>query len=250
MPDVTATAQRIEEASLNAWPAMHQVLLDGWLLRFANGFTKRANSVVPLRPGNQPFRDKVRYCENLYAREQLQSIFRLISIVDHEQLDDYLNERAYAEVDRTLVLTAPTPLEASTGTTTPDWQLVPMREWLDIYTSLTGMPDTAKRLHGAMLGGIRAECAYAVLRDGDWPLACGLGVVEQGLVGLFDIVTHPEHLQHGHATTLVQAILVWGREHGAETAYLQMVADNHAASALYANLGFSELYRYWYRIST
>ncbi len=250
MPDEAAFAQRIEEASLNAWPAMHQMLLDGWILRFAKGFTKRANSVVPLYPGNQPLQDKVRYCENLYAREQLQSIFRLISIVDHEELDAYLSERAYAEADRTLVLTAPTPLEASTDTATPNWKLVGMSEWLDIYTSLTGMPETANRLHGAILSAIRAECAYAVLRDGDWPLACGLGVVEQGLVGLFDIVTHPQHRQHGHATELVKAMLAWGREHGAETAYLQMVADNHAARALYANLGFSELYRYWYRISS
>ncbi len=244
-PDGSAFAVRIEEASLNAWPAMHQTLLDGWLLRFADGFTKRANSVVPLYKGSQPIQDKVRYCENLYSREQLQSIFRLISIVDHEELDAYLKDRAYVRAEPTMVLTAST----STQAPSTDWRLVPMGEWLDVYASLSGMPETAKRLHGAILTAIRSDCAYAVLRDGSWPVACGLGVAEQGLVGLFDIVTHPEHRQHGFATELVQAILTWGRERGAETAYLQMVADNHAARALYAKLGFSELYHYWYRVS-
>jgi GNAT superfamily N-acetyltransferase len=252
VPEETAFALRIEEASLNAWPAMQQMLLDGWLLRFSNGFTKRANSVVPLYAGNQPVKDKVRYCENLYSREQLQSIFRLISIVDHEELDGYLDARGYEQIDRTAVLTASLPSDQtsiSTQTPDPGTHLVPMTEWLDVYAVLTGMPDTGKRLHAAILAGIRAECAYAVLNDGQRPLACGLGVVEQGLIGLFDIVTHPEYRKLGYATEMVKALLDWGHANGAVTAYLQMVADNHAARALYANLGFSELYHYWYRVS-
>ena len=30
----------IEELSLNAWPALQTVLYDGWVLRFADGYTR------------------------------------------------------------------------------------------------------------------------------------------------------------------------------------------------------------------
>ena len=39
--------RRLEEVAMNAWPALQQMLFDGWIVRFAQGYTKRANSVHP-----------------------------------------------------------------------------------------------------------------------------------------------------------------------------------------------------------
>ena len=239
--------RRIEEASLNAWPALHQMLLDGWVLRFARGFTKRANSVTPLYPGSQPIEEKVRFCENLYARERLQSVFRITTganDADGAALDGFLESRSYRLADPTLVLDASVAPEAVSRR----WSVVTLKEWLNAYAALTGMPAKFMRLHGAILNAIRTECAHAVLRDGDEVLACGLGVVERGLVGLFDIVTHPDHRRQGCGEELVGGLLAWGRKRGAETAYLQVAEDNAPAQALYRKLGFAERYRYWYRI--
>ena len=36
----------LEELAMNAWPAIQTYLYDGWIVRFANGYTKRANSVT------------------------------------------------------------------------------------------------------------------------------------------------------------------------------------------------------------
>lgn len=279
MVERTAPNQRIEEASLNAWPALHQMLLDGWVLRFARGFTKRANSVTPLYAGSQPIDEKVRFCENLYARERLQSVFRITAGADgadQAALDSYLDARGYRLADPSLVLTTrctrPTSGRSSgaevdsddslaprsrdigapiaSEAVSPRWSMLTLKEWLNAYAALTEMPAKFMRLHGAILNTIRTECAHAVLRDGEQVLACGLGVVERGLVGLFDIVTHPAHRRQGCGEELVRGLLAWGRERGAETAYLQVAQANAAAQALYLKLGFAERYRYWYRIAS
>ena len=240
--------RRIEEASLNAWPAMQQMLFDGWLLRFAGGFTKRSNSVVPLYAASLPIADKVHFCENLYARERLQTIFRLTSTSDRSELDCLLDERGYRRIDPTLVLSA--DLNDHARLPMPEgWQLLPPGEWLQAYAAATHLPETSQQLHSAILEGIRTDCGFAVLRQSDEVLACGLGVVEQGLLGLFDIVTHPGHRREGHARRLVQGLLAWGAQQGADTTYLQMLETNAAAHALYSGFGFIGQYHYWYRIS-
>src|SRR5690348_18493594 len=97
--------RRIEEAALNSWPALQQVLFDGWISRFANGYTKRANSVTPVYPSYLPAREKIAFCEQRYRELHLPTIFRLPSSSDDTQvLDDLLGQRDYRFADLTLVL--------------------------------------------------------------------------------------------------------------------------------------------------
>lgn len=266
-PDRAPFARRIEEASLNAWPAMQQTLLDGWVLRFSKGFTKRSNSIVPLYPGvaqttghddTTALLEKIRYCENLYAREQLQTVFRLTSIAadgdeDAAQysLDAVLAERGYRLADTSLVLCRALPTPTSDPLASgAEFKMLPLADWLDAYCRLTGMDDPVRGLHNIILKSIAGDCGFAVLESNGQPIACGLAVVEGELIGLFDIYTEQASRNLGLGKRIVAGLLDWAYERGARWAYLQMVADNAPAAALYEQLGFEELYRYWYRIAS
>jgi GNAT superfamily N-acetyltransferase len=240
-------SHRVEEASLNAWPALHQLLLDGWLLRFARGFTKRANSIVPLYAPEQPALAKIRYCENLYAREQLTTIFRLTTVVDNSALDTLLARRGYRRVDPTLVLAL--DLRGGAAQMTPDFRPLPRGEWLDAYARHAGIGATAQTLHALLLQGIRTDHLFGSIDVDGASSACGMAVLERELVGLFDLVTHPSARRRGHARALLRGLLAWAHGHAAEHAYLQVMEANAAARPLYTSMGFTELYRYWYRVA-
>lgn len=263
--------QRIEEASLNAWPALQQILLDGWVLRFARGFTKRSNSIVPLyatswaqgsisHPADTRRRlaERIRYCENLYAREQLQTVFRITSFdtASHSAdlntqfnsakalLDKILEERGYARQETSLVLSKPIIAERSDA----GIRLLPLDQWLLAYSALTGLPEPAKSLHALILKSISGDCAFAVLENANGTVtACGMAVVEQELVGLFDVFTDPDQRGRGYGTAMVNGLCQWAADAHAERVYLQVVAENKPALTLYQQLGFGEAYRYWYR---
>lgn len=247
-------ARRVEEASLNAWPALHQVMLDGWVLRFTRGFTKRANSVTPLYPAAQPPAEKVRYCENLYAREGLRTIFRLTSVSDESALDELLAGRGYDSVDPTQVLSR--SLAAGEFDVAGTFSVVPLASFLATYAKVQERPDvddrtahSASELHRVVLKAIRSETVFgSIMEDGE-PVACGMAVVEREVVGLFDIVVHPRNRRRGHGRALVEGLLKCAREKGARTAYLQVLNDNVAARSLYMALGFEPLYEYLYRVS-
>ena len=63
-----------------------------------------------------------------------------------------------------------------------------------------------------------------------------------------DIVVDPTKRRRGHGRALTRALMCWGRDEGARSAYLQVREQNEPARRLYAELGFEDLYRYHYRV--
>ena len=96
---------RVEETCLNAWPALRQVQLAGWVLRFSGGLTRRANSANPLGIERADPDDLIAGCEALYRHRRQPTIFRLPSLIGPE-IDERLAVLGYRNEGRSLVLYA------------------------------------------------------------------------------------------------------------------------------------------------
>src|SRR5947208_1902118 len=95
----------VEELALNAWPCLQTIYYDGWLLRFADGYTRRANSVNPLYTSSIDLGAKIRYCEETYRSRGRDTVFKLTSAAQPENLDSILAEHGYREEALTSVQT-------------------------------------------------------------------------------------------------------------------------------------------------
>lgn len=242
-----ADLQRIrglEERAFNAWPALQTVVADGWVMRFSAGYTKRANSLNAWMP-SAPVESILPETAALYRRQGLPLVVRLSPLAD-EAADAALAARGFARIDETIVMVAPIADGAIDSSVVIDAK--PTARWSAGFADANRVPDRHRQTHDAMLAAIRWPAAFASLTEDQRPVAWGLGVAERGMVGLFDIVTSPDVRRRGLGRRLVTSLLAWGRSEGCREAYLQVVATNTPAIALYQALGFREVYRYHYRV--
>ncbi len=76
--------------------------------------------------------------------------------------------------------------------------------------------------------------------------AQGYAAYADDWVGFRSIEVAPIHRRRGLARTIMAALLGWGAEQGATTAYLQVLGDNSPALALYESMGFATHHAYAY----
>jgi ribosomal protein S18 acetylase RimI-like enzyme len=238
----------IEELSMNAWPAMQSLHYDGWVLRCTDGYTKRANSVYPLYPSDISVDEKIEFCESFYRDRELPAVFKLTRVCTPAHLDTHLEKRGY----RADSLTSVQLLDLSAGeyVTTDDVDLTftDTQAWHTAFGRMNTISPDRQATHEGILRAILPDKCYASLSVNGHIIGCGLGVLQSGYLGIFDIVIAPDHRGQGHGTHLMDAILAWGKQGGANAAYLQVMCDNEPALRLYEKLGFQEKYQYWYRI--
>ena len=278
-------ALRYEELTLNAFPVLHTEVYDGWILRFSGGEGYQGNCISPLYLSTRAYEDKIDYCENKFREKGLPCVFKMTPNVP-AALDQQLAMRQYELEDKTYImecsLTSEDSLSSeeaqvlSSGSPTgedgaQENNILAKTEirlsheiddnWLEAFLTLEGMdkdicPETAR----AMLNAIRKPVYCAALYEHEIShgsnadcgriVGCGLGVVEDNKIGIYDIRVESSFRQNGIGARICRAIMEEGKKEGAQKAFLHVSATNRPAVRLYQGLGFEEAYTYWYRVHT
>lgn len=214
-PRHRVSAQEAQLRALALWPGLETRPLGDWLLRHSPASTaRRANSVLAMTPSGVAD--------------------------DYAQVVDFYRGRTGRPIAAVLPDSAEDELFRSHG-----W--VAESHDADTHFQVAGMAQVRRGLRGARPpegATLEEDGDLAVLRVGD--RARGVAAYDRDWVGFRGIEVAPEHRRQGLGLAVLAALLEWGAERGATTAYLQVLGDNAAALGLYEGLGFTTHHAYRY----
>ena len=242
---------RAEDAGLNASAPRQQLWLDGWLVRFSPGKAKRARCINAVASGRLSVGYKLARAECVFAEAQLPMVVRITPFTRPAGLDGELAARGFGAVDDTRVMIAPRLAHLQPPALPPGltWAAIGHAAMAEAVGALRGSALAQRAAHAERLASSPVPFkALAIKRSEDGVLvACGQSASEGDLVGLYDVFVDAAMRGQGLALALCARLLTHARDAGAKCAYLQVEADNHAARAVYARLGFADGYGYHYR---
>ncbi len=218
-PRLRVTPQEAQRRALALWPDLETVPLGDWLLRHSPTSTaRRANSVLAMGPSGVTG--------------------------DYEQVVDFYAGRTGRPIAALLPGSAEDAMFRAHG-----W--VAESGDADTLFQVTGVA-AARRAVGLSRERRRAQAPVSYDERGDLVTvrigeqASGVAAYADDWVGFRSIVVDPAYRRQGLALAVMDALLEWGAERGATTAYLQVLGDNAPAIALYAGLGFTTHHAYRY----
>lgn len=259
-----ASVRELVEAAARGWPAVETERLGGWTLRASapdapagsgasrgrrEGFTARANSVLPLDDPGLPLDEALTRARRWYEARGL--VPRVQVTTGGERTDELLaaelEERGWTgERYALLRVAALAPL----ADREPDGRVrlgrTPGANWFSLYRRAGEMPRTATEV---LTGGPSVWFATVPGYESAPGTGAAIGrcVVDGRWAGFAAVEVGPEHRRQGLATAVMAELARAALAEGASAAYLQVERDNDAARALYDGMGFTDHHAYHYR---
>jgi len=181
-------AWRAEHACLNAWPALHNVICDDWIVRFSEGLTRRANSVNPLRSTARADGARIQHFENLFRAQELPLIFRVPTLLD-PSVDRGFERLGFTAEGESIVIYADIGgVEAKPDKAVGVTSRVE-EDWLQAMNLMQKRTEEQSEIFDQIVLSIAVPAGYATLRDHGEVVAQAYGVIHDDLMCCESVIT-------------------------------------------------------------
>lgn len=245
-----ALPEKVAELELLAhrtWPCRKDEKLGDWVLREADGFTRRANSCLAIGDAALALTDSVATVEDWYRSRELEPCFKITSAAP-DGLDDLLGDKGWNLATPSIVMTRKLGQESSTLPSELSASAIPDSDWLRTVSLWDGENADKSRRHRELAQRIHTA-GFLRWTTSEGLLAIGLVAMDGIESYLYDVVVHPERRGRGIGRAFCQAAMDWAASCGTRFMALQVLETNTAGQKLYGSLGFQEHHRYHYRVA-
>ncbi|MFE7602822.1 GNAT family N-acetyltransferase [Streptomyces sp. NPDC057494] len=240
----SATFPELARATARAWQPVESEALGEWTLRASDGFTRRANSVLPLGDPGMPVADALTHVRAWYAARKLPAYVQTSTGAEgtQELLCAALDRHGWRrEVSAEVRIGALAPI----GDLDADVSAVRLSRtvdeaWLRRYQRFE---EASPAVRSVLASGPSVWFA-SVAGTGEVPGAIGRCVVDGRWAGFMAVEVDPGQRRRGLATAVMTALARQALDEGASAAWLQVEADNDGARALYDGMGFAPHHHY------
>ncbi|KQX71309.1 MULTISPECIES: GNAT family N-acetyltransferase [unclassified Streptomyces] len=238
-----ADYEELARITSRAWRPLESARLGEWELRAAAGFTRRANSVLPLGAPGVPLDEALDVVRRWYAERGLPAYVQTATGAEgtQELLCAELERRGWVrEVSAELWIGALAPLADRAEAEGVVLAREADEAWLARYQR-KGVNEVALKVLGA---GPSVWFASVPGESGAAPAAIGRCVVDGRWAGFAAVEVDPARRRQGLATVVMAALARRALDEGASAAWLQVEEENTGARALYAGMGFAAHHAY------
>jgi ribosomal protein S18 acetylase RimI-like enzyme len=240
--------RRLEAVSFRAWPASSVVYDGSWQIRLTGSHpSKRINCVVPLDPsdyGNCDLRlEKARKRFEDFGR---QLIIRE-TVLMPPQLRQHLTDNGWSVFENVDVMTADIA-NAELPETVSHIPSHDIGRFVEASLKVSGVDPSLRSPIAEIVSSIKPTLGLFTMEEIEGePQATLICVQDNDLAGILSLDVAVPLRRQGTGTQILTSALRWARISGASTAWLQVVATNRPAIALYEKFGFKTAYtyRYW-----
>ncbi|MEV0023484.1 GNAT family N-acetyltransferase [Streptomyces atroolivaceus] len=241
-----ASFEELARATARAWQPVESELLGDWRLRAAGGFTRRANSVLPLGDPGLPVGEALGRVGRWYGERGLPAYVQAATGAEgtQERLCADLEEHGWRrEVTAEVRIAALAPVgDLAADVSAVRMSREPDDAWLSRYQRFEAPGPHVLEV----LGSGPSVWFASVPGDGPAgvPAAIGRCVVDGRWAGFMAVEVGPEYRRRGLATAVMTALARTALDEGASAAWLQAETDNEGARALYDGMGFATHHHY------
>ncbi|GAB2987151.1 GNAT family N-acetyltransferase [Streptomyces pseudoechinosporeus] len=240
----SASYEELARVATRGWQPVERAHLGEWELRAAAGFTRRANSVLPLGDPGVPLDEALSLVRDWYAARGLPAYVQTATGAEgtQELLCAELEGRGWTrEVSAELWTGALAPLGDVPDPARPVVLSRTANEaWLGRYQR-KGMSDVALKV---LESGPSVWFATVPGAEPGSPAAIGRCVVDGRWAGFAAVEVDPSLRRQGLATMVIGALARQALSEGASAAWLQVETENAGARALYGGMGFAAHHAY------